>query len=686
MKTFFWSLAVISILQCSTFVPFLKAQDCITDPLPSFVSNFIAAGCTDLCSEYALYQGYYNSQTVFYAVAVQINCSDAISLSVADCLGNSICTEGGFSGGTGNCPNFLNTVTNSILLCGDPGSGTGGGCNPPTPAVVLPTNTICTVGEVLPPIITATVTPIALPLIYALGLFVVDEAGNIVMPISSGNFSLDFTGLPSGTYYVQAIVYAFDNPPNLASTTINQLTSSGGCYKLSDITPENTLEIGSQIPHAFVTTAPNCNGDGTYNVGITVMGSSGSAYLNSSTTLLQEGIETFVTFNNPYYDLHVSDALTGCAEDFIELLGPVDCSTCIDSTHYDPNAGCIEIFAPVCGCNGQTYDNWCYAYYGGVTSWVNGTCGNEYYFDYNVCQGDTISIGMAGWEGNVMYDWSPMNGVVGCVDNCGTDCSNCFNISVSPSSTTTYTLHTFYTLGMEHSYYHYTLNVNDCSSDCIDSALIDSTSACPDIWMPVCGCNFVTYGNQCDATNYGGVTTSYPGECGEQQSLVMCAGDSIQIGIPWMFEYFFEWQTTQNLTCADGSCNYAWVKPDTSTRYVLRVYSPIGGTGTVYFFDIDVQICEAIPDPAGHNSAELTLFPNPANEQVVVQYSNSQDRIQSLSLYNSIGQQAMFLNEPATTNGQLKLDLSQLTPGLYYLKLQTDKGQSMVKPIVKSAK
>jgi hypothetical protein len=51
------------------------------------------------------------------------------------------------------------------------------------------------------------------------------------------------------------------------------------------------------------------------------------------------------------------------------------------------------------------------------------------------------------------------------------------------------------------------------SQNCIDSTLINSETACLTVWDPVCGCNGVTYGNECEATNYGGVTSWTPGEC-----------------------------------------------------------------------------------------------------------------------------------------------------------------------------
>ena len=51
-------------------------------------------------------------------------------------------------------------------------------------------------------------------------------------------------------------------------------------------------------------------------------------------------------------------------------------TTCIDETKIDELALCIEIYEPVCGCNGITYPNICYASsFGGVTSFIDGACG-----------------------------------------------------------------------------------------------------------------------------------------------------------------------------------------------------------------------------------------------------------------------------------------------------------------------
>ena len=48
---------------------------------------------------------------------------------------------------------------------------------------------------------------------------------------------------------------------------------------------------------------------------------------------------------------------------------------CIDPAQVDSTMMCPEVWEPVCGCNGVTYENGCKAqFFGGVTSWTEGEC------------------------------------------------------------------------------------------------------------------------------------------------------------------------------------------------------------------------------------------------------------------------------------------------------------------------
>jgi hypothetical protein len=49
--------------------------------------------------------------------------------------------------------------------------------------------------------------------------------------------------------------------------------------------------------------------------------------------------------------------------------------SCIDESKIEEFGVCIEIYQPVCGCDGITYPNSCYAAtFNGVTSYINGAC------------------------------------------------------------------------------------------------------------------------------------------------------------------------------------------------------------------------------------------------------------------------------------------------------------------------
>lgn len=102
-----------------------------------------------------------------------------------------------------------------------------------------------------------------------------------------------------------------------------------------------------------------------------------------------------------------TESLSGensCADINFELTGDGvtiwenTCTTdpCVHIDLINPNQGCDDVYAPVCGCNGITYENECVAeVVGGITEFINGPCESilEIVDDfYTMSYGDILSI------------------------------------------------------------------------------------------------------------------------------------------------------------------------------------------------------------------------------------------------------------------------------------------------------
>lgn len=277
---------------------------------------------------------------------------------------------------------------------------------------------------------------------------------------------------------------------------------------------------------------------------------------------------------------------------------------CVDSSLINPNAICITLFDPVCGCNGVTYGNSCEALnYGGVTSWSPGPCAG------NDCNALTVKFeafaishtttlffeDQSSMPNGQIVDWlwdfgdgttsslqNPThsytapgeylvcltltaissNGLVcektscqtihvvddNCFDNCvyhfyfdldGTALHAKFDIIDPPffffvdwsldegSATGTgldfthlftepgiHTLCATYPTGDFSAETCTVCKAFEVTTPCVDPAQIDTSVACPLVFLPVCGCDGVTYDNACSAYNYGGVSSWSPGVCG----------------------------------------------------------------------------------------------------------------------------------------------------------------------------
>jgi len=155
--------------------------------------------------------------------------------------------------------------------------------------------------------------------------------------------------------------------------------------------------------------------------------------------------------------------------------------SCIDESKIDPNKPCTKEYAPVCGCDGETYGNACHAEKAGVTSWTTGECGSK----------DKEAQNELCVNPKEVKDNSGCPKIIEPV--CGCDGQTYSNECMAQSA------------GVQ----RYTKG--DCESGCIDPRNI-SNGACTKQYDPVCGCNGETYGNMCMAQK-AGLTSWKRGEC-----------------------------------------------------------------------------------------------------------------------------------------------------------------------------
>jgi len=156
-----------------------------------------------------------------------------------------------------------------------------------------------------------------------------------------------------------------------------------------------------------------------------------------------------------------------------------------------------------------------------------------------------------------------------------------------------------------------------------------------------------------------------PAYAGPDQPLI--AGDSVYIGreLDFAVDSACTWYQLPNTTMPIKKASGLWVKPVTTTTYVVKqeIYCGTVKWDTVVVFMTSVGI-KSLKDI----ESKINVYPNPAHDAVQIQYPGEAHHKGIISIYNQLGQLVReekidFKNETAS------LSIADLPNGVYTLHL-----------------